>query len=194
MIRLILLSAAVLMLAACTSSPIPQSAQSEYGPTTRRNSPQGYLLSNRQLGVSIDGFSGAARLYRLGSDSDFDAADVIIPKFARVDPCLPVQGYVEARDDESWQYIGQSGDGRLGWRIVYTLDVDALNVSYIVQNKSDALLVGYVVLPAVQHTMLQPFNEDNNLNAPAADGSIRSDEHTLKPGERISFTTRWTLR
>jgi len=106
----------------------------------------------------------------------------------------PTDGYVEARDEETLQYIGQSKDGRFGWRIVYCLYYDQLNVTYIVQNKTAAPISGFIRLRNDGHVTIQAFDEEALLNVQAPDGSVRSDERTLKPGERMNFATRWTLK
>lgn len=194
MIRLTMLSVAVLILAACTATPIPPSAQVAFGPTTKSKDSTGYVLRNRKLAVKIDEQTAAAILWPEYPMNTLVRPDRVVPSFSSQSDSSPIHGYVESRDEETWQYFGQSADGIIGWRIVYNLYLDSLNVSYIVQNNSKEPITGHVVLPSVEHVAVQPFNENSSLNAPVADGSIRSDEHTLKPGERISFTTRWTLR
>jgi len=189
MVRLALCCVTALMLASCASAHL-NSVQGEYGPTKPSKSSAGYVLSNRKMAVTIDETTGCATLALLDQKASVER---VMPTFGSASDSSPTAGYVESRDEETWQFIGQSKDGKIGWRVVYCLYFDQLNVSYIVQNKTESPMMGCVQLHGSRPTSIHPFNEEHSFDALVRDGVIRSDEHTLKPGERMSFTTRWTL-
>lgn len=190
MIQRVLCCLLLLVLISCESAPI-EPVQAQYGPTKMAKSPLGYRLTNRGLKAEINQVTGSTSLVKL---TDAEAAEALTPSFSPMAESSPTAGYVESRDEETWQYIGQNKDGRLGWRIVYNLYYDGLNVTYIVQNNTNLPLTGHVQLPAAGRVQIQPFNESAELNSHNADGSVRSDERTLQPNERLNFATRWTLK
>ena len=179
----------LLSLASCESTPPPDPVQAQYGPTIMAKTNGHYTLVNRKLKVEIDEVTGSTSLAMLGSTAP---AEPLVPKFEPLADSNPVAGYVESRDDETWQYFGDSKDGRLAWRLVYNLYYDGLNVTYIVQNKTAQPITGYIALPTVKGVSIQPFNESQQFNQPG--GLIRSDNLTINPGERKNFATRWTVR
>lgn len=177
----------LLLLSSCSR---PGSIQSLYGPTVQVKLPSGYQLLNRKIAILIHDQNGfASRMSPGGCMSQFS----IFPTVGGDTETSPTDGYVEARDEETLQYIGQSKDGRFGWRIVYCLYYDHLNVTYLLQNKTPEPVTVVIRLSNAAYAAIQPFNEDPTLNATSADGSVRSDERTLKPGERMNFATRWKL-
>ncbi len=178
---------ALFLTSSCATRPAIDSRQSTYGPTVKERAGNEYVLRNRRYSFSIMDEYGTVRV------TDAKVFELVAPWFSP-DNFTPEGGYIESRDEETWQYIGDSSGGKINWRIVYCLYYDQLNVTYIVQNKSDKPVTGYIALPATQQIFIQPFNEDPTLNKPVADGSVRSDERTLKPGERMNFATRWTLK
>ncbi len=184
-----LLLVAALSMASCVSPRIPDPLQAQFGPTLMQKSPGGYELTNRKLAAHIDEQTGAIALFRLGSP----APAGVSPTFEPAAASSPQGGYIESRDEETWQYFGTSKDGRLGWRIVCCLHVNELEVSYIVQNKTAEPITGYVRLPAPPGVKIESFDEDPSLSGPRPDGSVRADERTLAPNERINFATRWTI-
>ena len=190
MIKSIVCCCILLAAMSCAAPPAATSVQSDYGPTTKSKSDRAYELLNRQLAAEIDETTGGVRLVRR---IDSKLPPFVVPTFTGSADSTPASGYIESRDEETWQYFGDSQDGKIGWRIVYCLYYNQLNVTYIVQNKSKEPLTGHVVLSGFRRVTIQPFNEDPSLNTVATTGTIRSDERTLKPDERINLATRWTF-
>lgn len=174
-------------LAGCTST---HSRQSDYGPTLQRKSAMGYQLINRRIGIQINGRLGIARQI---SPNGLMGKLSVWPSFSTSDDSLPVDGYVESRDEETWQYFGCSKDGKLEWRIIYCLYYDQLNVTYIVRNRTEDPIDGHICLRNDAHIAIQPFNETAELNAVSTKLHIGSDNRRLMPGERMNFATRWKL-
>jgi len=178
----------LLMLSGCASSM--ESVQSDFGPAHMEKKAGGYNLRNRRITATIDEQTGQLSFASIVTSLPFTKSNCL---FSTGEDSTPVGGYVESRDAETWQYIGQSKDGKFGWRIVYCLYYDQLNVTYIVQNKSREPITGHIILQHVSPVPVQVFNEDQSVNPRQSDGSLRSDERTLQPDERINMATRWTL-
>jgi hypothetical protein len=107
-------------------------------------------------------------------------------------------GYVEARDEQTWQYLGRDAQHAIGWRKVYCLEGDRLYASFLVQNlRTDESITCGVLLsvdPPADAGRVRAFNEVQGLRAPdGVSGGVVGDVKTLKPGERLSFTTAWEL-
>jgi hypothetical protein len=182
-----------LAMASCATVPgSGEPLQSAFGPTTLHKAADGYELRNRQWVVTIDPVTGGARLAHAGGVPT-DLADWVLPTFEPLAHSAPADGYLESRDVETWQFFGQSRDGAVGWRIVYCLYYNQLNVTYLVTNQTHQPVTGYVQLHGGKDIAIQPFNEDPTLNHPTAGQPARGDPCTLQPGERINFATRWTL-
>ena len=129
---------------------------------------------------------------------------------AGIPPAQP-QGHVEARDDQTWAYIGVDPASHIGWRKIYCLDGHWLDVSFIVQNLSAHPIAAQIELignfatsrgageaPAEVHSgpcHFQAFDVSQAIQPPAAAGQpfLRSDLEPLKPGERMSWTMRWWI-
>lgn len=175
------------MLAGCASSM--DGVQSEFGPAKMEKTGSGYRLQNRRITATIDEHTGQLGFRSILTSLPDSESNCL---FSTGEGSAPVDGYVESRDAETWQYIGQSKDGQFGWRIVYCLYYDQLNVTYIVENKTKRPITGHIVLLNVW-APVQAFNEDPALNHFTPNRSLRSDERTLQPGERMNFATRWKL-
>jgi hypothetical protein len=209
------------------------------GPTLASREASGYELKNRHVSVvigdktgdvvywgSIDGSQNAALW--AGDSSRLPALRVFIDQIVApsTEPATqPVMalpgafelsnsdGYVEARDDQTWQYLGEDIEHQIGWRKIYCLDGDHLNVSMLVQNRRKVpvtiqLALGDSAVPpkrawvsseifeteAYQFILhLQAYNEFHGVAA-RPPYFLLSDVHTLKPDERISWTMQWILR
>jgi hypothetical protein len=180
------------------------------GPAVLAKVQGGYELRNRWQRVVIDEQSGDVAFWGpVGSDRNLLLQPGIIARLEDA-PDTTIAGYVEKRDDQTWQYIGEDSDG-VGWRKIYCLEEESLYVTYIVQNlRKEPRTLRIALRPNFAGMrMSQPgpdtlagrnaFGEVSLLafnvtRQPATQPSyLLSDEHTLKPGERISFTTEWRL-
>ena len=171
-----------------------------------------YTLSNEHLGLIIDPRTGDVQslsyrdtgrnlLYQRGLFVSFSSLAI-----------SPAVGHVEKRDDQTWQYYGEDSN-HLIWRKIYNLEDDQLFVSYMVQNNTGAEVAGKVQVVADLPSMrvlehdaeqfsgqsefasikLHAFNEFRSTTRPALPVLLESDEFHLKPLERQSLTTQWTL-
>jgi len=125
---------------------------------------------------------------------------------------IQLVGYVEKRDDQTWQFFGTDSSG-ITWRKIYCLEGPSLLMSVIVQNGqtkpiSTAIQItgDFPNLRILQHTgdqftgrsgytqvNLQCFNEFHNQPTPTLPVLLQSDTRTLQPQERLAMTTEWKL-
>lgn len=192
----------------------------------------GYELKNRHVRAVIDENSGD--LISWGSADG--STDVLhhSPIGVWLENIGPAHasGYVEKRDDQTWQFMGEDAAAGIGWRRIYCLEGDRLYVTYLIQNLQKVPLTTVLALTPPQPpafsagdhdwsadafdatTLTEPFigahfrayNEHHNVTYAAffpaglqptplasAIPFLFSDRHTLKPGERISWTMQWWL-
>lgn len=209
-----------LMLAALSIScapkqkPLPagQFDQHLYGPTELSKVENGYELKNRVVRAVISETSGNVTYWGSASGGN----NLLLPGgiFASVDsrPSSSV-GYIEKRDDETWQYFGDDADG-FTWRKIYCLQGDNLFVTYILQNRSKETREVRMNVRGEFNSMkildrtsdrfegrsrrgtvtMRAFNEKiDPFEPPPLPVLLVSDTRSLKPDERISFTTQWTV-
>ncbi len=183
------------------------------GPTTMARVPGGYELRNRGVRVVIDDHTGDVVTWgtptqernTVSGPRGLYAAAAGLPDVAP-------DGYVEKRDDQTWQYYGVDANG-LTWRKVYNLDHDSLLVSFVVQNgrptpvtvavqlRGDLPNVRVTAHDAEQFTgtsgygtvSLHGWNQAHGQPSPPLPVLIQSDPFPLKPGERQGYTTEWRL-
>ena len=183
------------------------------GPTAMQRVPEGYELSNRQVRVVIDEQRG--RLVYWGSADGHQ--NLLGPRGVEIDLVdladEPPAGYIEKRDDQTWQYIGDAPGIR--WRRIYCLEGLSLLATLIVQNVGDQpintpMLVHadladpgsrrvqradlFTMQSSIGLVSIRGFREHpftGTFNHPP--GSLISDRFTLQPGERYSFTTEWRI-
>lgn len=185
------------------------------GPTSMARVADGYELVNRQVRVVIDEARGIPAYWgsvdgnhNLLTD---EGLEIELVNLATAKP----RGYVEKRDDQTWQYIGDDAPTGLHWRRIYCLEGLSLLATFIVQNNTDhpidttmRLRVDFAELGGrrVQRAdlfMMQSrlgmvsvrgFREhrfDGYFDFPP--GTLISDRFQLQPGERYSFTTEWRI-
>ncbi len=185
------------------------------GPTRMNRVPGGYELINRQVRVVIDERHGHLVYWGSvdGRQNLLDQQGVEI-HLVDVKSSLP-EGYIEKRDDQTWQYIGDDPQAGVRWRRIYCLEGLSLLATFIVQNTADQPLDTLMLVRAhlaepgprrIQHadlfTMQSPlgmvsirgFREHpftGTYDQPSA--TLLSDRFQLQPGERYSFTTEWRL-
>ncbi len=182
-------------------------------PTVKSRVPGGYELLNNQFRVVISdqtgdvtfwGYADKARniCFRRGMYTTLSAL-----------PDVPVKGYVEARDDDTWQFIGDDAN-HVSWRKIYSLQKDVLLVSIMIENKRPTPLDTAICvngdlpdLRIMQHdpehfqafggygtVLLEGWNENHNpTSQPALPTLVQSDTFHLKVGQRQSYTTAWML-
>lgn len=199
--------------------PPPPAARDELevnpsaGPTLMRKVAGGYELKNRHIRAVISDETGDLTYWgRAGTDRNLLLRPGATAQLAGL-PQPSMQGYIEKRDDQTWQFIGDDSN-HIGWRKIYCLEGDSLLISILVQNHHNQpleatieFLAPFAGVRIVQHERdqfegrtglgvihLQAYNEFPST-APASPLPVvlTSDPHTLKPQERISFTTEWKL-
>ena len=175
--------------------------------------PAGYQLANRAVRVVIDGQTGdVVEWAAVGQVRNTAAGRRGIHPVAAGLPDVPAVGSVEARDEQTWQYVGADANG-LTWRKIYNLEHDALLVSYVVRNDHSQPVVvtvqvvgDLIALRVTEHTAEQ-FAGVGVLGTVSLHGwdvahagpppplpiLIQSDTFPLKPGERQGYTTEWRL-
>ena len=186
-----------------TDTPIPFGP----GPTVQSRVPGGYQLLNRDLRVVVSDQTGDViwfgtndrnQLGKTGIRAVFDNATE-----------TKWNGFIEARDEQTWQFFGDNGG--LRWRKIYCLEGDHLYASFIVQNMTRSPVVGRIALtgdlPA--GTLLTHDFEHCVVNAAGGVVSLRgwnlehdrtivpmpvwiaSDPLAIPAGERLAYTTDW---
>lgn len=211
---------AILLIGCASEDPLSLAERLDLprtGPTTMARVEGGYELRNRLLRVVIDETTGDVT-YWGSADGEFNllAPPGAVARLESTDAAAV--GYIEKRDDQTWQYLGEDEANKLAWRKVYCLEGASLLVTYIVQNTGPASLRSSIVLRAEmpEHAglrIVQPdlHEVDTDLGRvtlrgfrespyegswPIAEGTsamLISDDFLLRPGERYSFTTEWRL-
>lgn len=227
--RSIILSCLVLSVAGCHPpkpmsnereipvAPQPiQSALPQYttGPTELSKVAGGYELKNRLFRVVISDQTGDVIFWGLADHN----RNLLIGRGIYTTltglPDSPPHGYIEQRDEQTWQYYGDD-DNHITWRKIYCLDRDSLFVSIMVENNRpqplDAAIQIKTNLPglhiqhhdpelleaSVDHTalLLRGYNEfPAPASQPASPTLIQSDIFHFKPQERQSYTSQWKLQ
>jgi len=185
------------------------------GPTAMSRVAEGYELKNRQIRIVIDEVDG--RIVYWGSadgQRNLLGERGVSIALASLPASAPV-GYVEKRDDQTWQYIGEDPQAHVGWRRIYCLEGLSLLATFIVQNTGDQPIDSSMTLRAhladpggrriaqadlftMQSTLglvsIRGFRETPGmLPADAEPATLLSDRFQLQPGERYSFTTEWRI-
>ncbi len=183
------------------------------GPTEMARVANGYELRNRDVRVVIDPATGDVVTWGTPAQPRNTVAGPrgIHATLANL-PDVPPAGYVEKRDDQTWQFYGSDAN-RVTWRKVYNLDHDSLLVSFVIQNDRPTPLpaavrvVGDLTdLRIAAHdpeqftgtggygtVSLHGWNIAHGQPPPALPVLLQSDMFTLQPGERQGYTTEWRL-
>jgi hypothetical protein len=157
--------------------------------------------------MSTQPSTGAAAGRSGGAGAEF------IVQLNGVTPAL--RGYVEARDEQTWEYAGEDAGSRTRWRKIYCLDGWRLMASYLCDNQSDAPMP--VMLSVVAEGGFSPTAKSSGDTftqlvaggtlrvkafdqtvppAPAAGAGLPvvwSESQVLAPRERFPWTTVWTI-
>lgn len=208
----------MLLLAGCATPHKPTAPPSEqpatldpidYGPTSMKKVEGGYELANRKIRVVIQERTGDA-IYLGGVDGKNLLGDGGISLHLLNQRSGTPDGYVEKRDDETWQYLGDSLTG-IRWRKVYCLHHDAVAVTALIENRTrdpidtaialrSAFAGGEVTAQSADlherkigdvTVHLQAFNEGKPERPDWA--TLIGDFRTLKPNERIGITMEWKV-
>src|ERR1700744_5078587 len=113
------------LLSACAAQKPETYAYDLPGPTKAERIPSGYSLQNKHLQVVIDSVSGDV-VYFGKPDQKLNLLDQPVR--------IVNDGYVEARDEQTWQYMGEDAKNHFTWRKIYCLDGDHLNISILCKN------------------------------------------------------------
>lgn len=213
--RAVLMVLALLLVGGCAASqpPVDPASQGvidpiDYGPTAMRKVEGGYELANRRLRVVIHERSGDVTYFGSRDRNVLDEAGarLLLLNQRPADP----DGYVEKRDDETWQYLGDTLTG-IRWRKIYCLHHNALAVTALIENRTRdpidtaialraAFAGGEVIAQSADvherrfdglTVRLYAFNEGKPEKPDWA--TLVGDYRTLKPGERIGITMEWRL-
>jgi hypothetical protein len=141
--------------AGCASQNNPY-AYDEPGATLMADTPAGYTLTNHHLRLLIDTKTGDAISF-----GPARGGDPIGIAATRSGALRPTQGYLEARDIETWEYLGNEIGSKISWRKIYCLDGDRLLVTYLIRNEGKVPIdtqIGIAPLPiaATQPASTQP--------------------------------------
>jgi hypothetical protein len=116
----------------------------------------GYVLSNRRIRVVVDPDRGDVLFFGMadGSRDALAGARLSIACSATdgTTPTTGPAGFLQARDEQTWEYIGEDqalGSGTVRWRKLYTLDANRLLVSFVLENRGQKPLDGTMVLRAI---------------------------------------------
>jgi len=185
------------------------------GPTTMSRVAGGYELKNRTLRVVISEKTGDV-IYWGAADANRNSVFRHGVYASLVDvPEETIDGYIEKRDDQTWQFFGQDKAHQITWRKIYCLEKGSLLASLIIANDGPTSLTTAIQLrgdfPNLRITDHTPeqftghsaygavsvhgWNEfhPTPTSQPALPVLIQSDTKTLPPGERFAFTTEWKL-
>jgi hypothetical protein len=202
------------LLTGCAAPPTPTtppSAAGEYGPTEMKKVQGGYELANRKLRLVIDEKTGHVTYFGSAqSHRNLLLEPGIIAVLPGKRGSEPPDGYVEKRDDQTWQYIGDTLTG-VRWRKVYCLEHGSAYVTMLVENRTRHPLDTAIALRArfdggqtvteradlheyqigSIKVRLQAFNEAKPERPDWA--TLIGDSRTLAPGERIGVTMEWKV-
>ena len=201
----------VILIAGCAAPQKPTASPSvpvDYGPTLMKKVPGGYELANRKLRLVIDEKTGDVTYFGTPDGTrNLLTPPGITMQLARQPEAKP-EGYVEKRDDQTWQYLGDTVTG-VRWRKIYCLNYDAVDVTCLVENRTrDAIDTAIAVRASFAggemvstgadaadltvgqvHISLRAFNEGK---PPKPDwAALIGDSKTLQPNERIGITMEW---
>jgi hypothetical protein len=180
------------------------------GPTVQSRVPGGYQLLNRDLRVVVSDQTGDVIWFGTADQNQL-GPDGIRAVFDNA-PDSKFDGFIEARDEQTWQFFGDAGG--LRWRKIYCLEGDHLYASFIVQNTGRSPVVGRIALtgdmPAgallthdFEHCVLNAaagivslrgWNLEHDRTIVPAPVWIASDPLSLKPDERLAYTTEWQFK
>jgi hypothetical protein len=182
-------------------------------PTVKSRVPGGYELLNNQFRIVISDQTGDVTFWGYADKARNICYQRGLYTTLGSLPDVPPKGYVEARDEDTWQFIGEDAN-HITWRKIYSLQKDVLLVSIMIQNNRPSPLDTTVCLNGdlpdlriVQHdtehfqafggygtVLIEGWNEFHNpTSQPTLPTLVQSDTFHLKVGERQSYTTAWML-
>jgi hypothetical protein len=185
------------------------------GPTVMSKVDGGYQLINRRFRVVISDQTGDVIFWGYVDQARNTVFHRGIFTSLTGLPDAPIHGYIEKRDDQTWQFYGDD-DNHITWRKIYCLEGDSLLVSILITNNRpgpDPLVTaiqikGDLISLNIAHhdpelftgrggyggVTLQGFNEyPAPTSQPALPTLIQSDTFHLKPQERQGYTSQWKL-
>jgi hypothetical protein len=207
----------------CAASPPPQAVVTPQpadpipfgpGPTVQSRVAGGYQLINRDLRVVISDLTGDVTYFGVPKAEPNLIGDDGLRAIFNDSIAVPMTGFIEARDEQTWQFFGDDGNG-IRWRKIYCLEGDHLYASFIVQNTTTSPVAGRIAIIGGPHgpTLLKHdfehfdmttaggvvsihgwnLDHDETAQLPAA-VRIASDVLSLQPDQRLGYTTDWHLQ
>jgi hypothetical protein len=182
------------------------------GATYAAHTAAGYELWNREVRFTLDGQSGDV----IGFCNGREGAPVMTIRatLAGLGDARPI-GHIEARDAQTWEFVGVDSQAQIGWRKIYTLDGANLDVSYLIENQRNSPVWTRIGLigdyPTIREGAAPPqevemdagevryhfmaFDESQETQPAARAGEtfLHSDIEPLASGERMSWTMRWWI-
>jgi hypothetical protein len=183
------------------------------GPTGMSKVAGGYELTNRLYRVVIADQTGDVTFWGFKDQPrNMISGRGIYTTLAAL-PESPIHGYIEKRDEQTWQFYGDDDD-HITWRKIYTLEGDSLFVSILITNNRPENLTTAIQIDGdpislrIDHhdpelfqghggygsLSLRGFNEfPAPTSQPVLPTLIQSDMFHLKPGERQGYTSQWKI-
>ena len=192
--------------------PVTPAPPSLAGPTVMSRVPGGYELKNDRVRVVISEASGDVTFWGSPTGRNLLLQPGITARLTG-QPVTTPTGYFEPRDTETWQFFGSDAN-HITWRKIYCLDGFNLLASYLYQNDTPGPVSGAVQLVGTlagvrvqQHAIdhfagvstfgtisMTAFNENHMpCTQPSFPVLLQSDTRSCPHGDRLSFTTQWTL-
>ena len=184
------------------------------GPTEMAKVAEGYELKNRKVRIVISEKTGDVIFWGRVNDnrSAVFRRGIFTASANMPEPTL--DGYIEKRDDQTWQFFGTDSN-KITWRKIYCLEHESFLVSILATNGQEKPLSMIIELRgdfpnlritehnaeqftgsgAVGPIRIHAFNEFRSpALVPKLPILVQSDAHTLQPGEADQFHQRMETR
>src|SRR5262249_22784347 len=94
----------------------------------------GYELKNREIRVLIDEKTGDVTYWgSVDGKANFLNSTGVTVSFQGDPTTTFTDGYIEKRDDQTWQFMGTDAS-QIRWRKIYCLEGRSLAVTYLIEN------------------------------------------------------------
>ena len=174
--------------------------------------PGGYQLLNRDLRVVISDQTGDVIWFGT-ADRKTNLGQLASAQCSTTAPDSKWDGFIESRDEQTWQFFGDSGG--LRWRKIYCLEGKPsvcqlhrsergeINRSLDGSRSSGDLPAGTLLTHDFEHCLvsaptgvlsLRGWNLEHDRTLVPTPVWVASDPLSLKPDERLAYTTDWQFR